>query len=117
MKDHELLELAAKAAGIKFDKAAQNGAPNRSGFDMQGNAVLDWHNGKTWNPLTDDGDAFRLMVALSLDIEFDGPTGMRVNYVDERGRLCTVEQLVLEDLAAAVRRTIVSAAAELGAEK
>lgn len=103
MTDQELLELAAKAAGVDFD----------------GHSFIkrDRYSSNVWDPLFDDGDAFRLMVALNLDIEFDGPTGMRVNYVDGGGRLCTVEQHVLEDLAEAVRRTIVSAAAELGAEK
>lgn len=105
MTDQELLELAAKAAGM-----------SPASFDGRN---VGWYNPRrgttgAWNPLVDDGDAFRLLVALSLDIEFDGPTGMRVNYVDGHGRLCTVEQLVLEDLAAAVRRTIVSAAAEIG---
>jgi hypothetical protein len=48
MNDRELLELAAKAAGIPF-----------SNIEL------------VWNPLTDDGDALRLAVKLDL---FDAAT-------------------------------------------
>ena len=69
MTDRELLELAAKAAGIHIDKSKHNGGGDgNTGFDVLGNAVLDWHNGKTWNPLTDDGDALRLAVRLRMNI-------------------------------------------------
>jgi hypothetical protein len=54
--DHELLELAAKAAG--------NGAEWYAGLGM----CID--NGlampRQWNPLTDDGDLFRLAVKLRI---------------------------------------------------
>ncbi|RQO57555.1 hypothetical protein [Pseudomonas sp. KBW05] len=106
MTDQELLELAAKAAGA------------RETIDHKGSThYVMPESHEYWNPLTDDGDAFRLMVALKLDIEFEGPRGVRVNYVDAQGRLCTVEQLVLADPNADVRRAIVLAAAEFGAEK
>lgn len=58
MTDRELLERAAKAAGVVLDKS------HHDGFDVLGNAVTDWHNGTKWNPLTDDGDAFRLGIAM-----------------------------------------------------
>lgn len=61
MNDRELLEAAAKAAGlpIEFDEGTCNGW---------------WPNGRTstgdvdewWNPLTDDGDALRLAVKLRI---------------------------------------------------
>jgi hypothetical protein len=109
MTDKELLELAAKAAGYPIHSdvwacGAGGGTPSL----YMGN------HGPKWSPLTDDGDALRLMVALSLDIEFDGPSCFRVNYVDAYGRLCTVEQLVHDDPAADVRRAICRAAAEIG---
>lgn len=55
MTDQELLELAAKAAGpsIKF----YNGAYR----DMK-------RGGYEWNPLDDDGDAFRLQVTAGLQV-------------------------------------------------
>ena len=78
MNDRELLELAAKAAGIKIDKSETNGGGRgNTGFDLLGNAVLDWHNDKTWNPLTDDGDALRLAVRLSIKLDF-APGWVRV---------------------------------------
>jgi hypothetical protein len=66
--DRELLELAARAAGLKIDKSSTNGGGiGNTGFDCMGNAVLDWHNNKRWNPLTDDGDNARLEAALQID--------------------------------------------------
>ena len=47
--DRELLELAAKAAGIDWWRVSE-------GFD-------------NWNPLTDDGDALRLAGVLLLEID------------------------------------------------
>src|SRR5574337_1719468 len=67
--DRELLELAAKAAGLRIDKSKLNGGPTpNTGFDLAGNVVLDWHNGTTWNPLTHDGDALRLAVEMGLEL-------------------------------------------------
>jgi len=61
--DRELLELAAKAAGLKIDKSETSGrGRGNTGFNCMGDVVLDWHNGTRWNPLTDDGDALRLAV-------------------------------------------------------
>ena len=59
MTDQELLELSAKAAGYKY---AKNG----------GYIVVDGIPGN-WNPLTNDDDAFRLAVQLSL-IHISEPT-------------------------------------------
>ena len=64
MTDRELLELAAKASGIKatcwIDKThewfQQEGVGHDDSNDCQ----------QLWNPLTDDGDAFRLLVKLNL---------------------------------------------------
>ena len=59
MTDRELLELAAKAAGIEIDPIDAQHEPQ------------DW---VAWNPLTDDGDALRLAVKLKMtvDTDFDG---------------------------------------------
>lgn len=48
MLDRELLELAAKAAGIDY----------RPQYDLVKTSI-GWD---TWDPLTDDGDALRLAV-------------------------------------------------------
>ena len=61
--DRELLELAAKAAGVKELFFSDTGEPCYWGYyDSAGKG---W-NPTTWNPLTDDGDALRLEVDLNL---------------------------------------------------
>lgn len=60
MTDRELLELAAKAAGINIFDWTPGGHPTT---DVSCDGI--------WNPLTDDGDALRLAVQLNLDIRFD----------------------------------------------
>jgi len=109
MVDHELLELAAKASGIRIDYSTTNGGgPNNTGFDMLGNAVLDWHNSKIWNPLTDDGDALRLAVKLEMVITIVA-LGATVDCQD-----VTRADVNLDAPYAATRRAIVRAAAEIG---
>ena len=94
--DRELLELAAKAAGIKFHAYVEN--------EFFGNGINTGALDRPlWNPLTDDGDALRLAVDLELDIFFnDGDTD--VLNVSEGGG----------DPYARTRRAIVRAAAEIG---
>ena len=101
MTDRELLELAAKAAGITLE---WDGNPD------------DWmpmyYEGKTyhqWNPLDDDGDALRLAVRVFLTVEVeDGFTevltgiGMAITESHDGNAL------------SATRRAIVRAAAKIG---
>jgi hypothetical protein len=54
MTDHELLEAAAKAAGMSYV------------HDLGVLSHDDFNEFVRWNPLTDDGDALRLAVALGL---------------------------------------------------
>lgn len=58
--DRELLELAAKAAGIKFDRIT-----NECGLWAE---IYENNCYGTWNSLDSDGDALRL--AVKLNIEF-----------------------------------------------
>ena len=90
MTEKELLEAAAKAAGINvsFDRVRR-----------------DWG----WNPLDDDGDALRLAVKLGI--------GMRhhVNWSQVFSLQTGVEDFHHDtDPYAATRRAIVRAAAEIG---
>jgi hypothetical protein len=73
MTDRELLEKAAKAAGMELlpDGCWPNAANgwfynehggNGGGLFYAGLKIPD----SRWNPLTDDGDALRLLVAISL---------------------------------------------------
>jgi hypothetical protein len=105
MTDRELLEFAAKAAGIEW-------------VDGHENAGLRNRDGRVRNPLTDDGDAFRLAVKLRLEprfLDLDHPAGPpRVTFHNVAGLV----ELAGNDLLAATRRAIVRAAAEIGrAEK
>ena len=93
--DKELLELAAKAAGI-----------------ADGDVFYDMDQDKIWNPLTDDGDALRLAVKLKMTVDvrlFDDKVQVRayhepsMYHVNEKG-----------DQFAATRRAIVRAASEIG---
>ena len=61
MNDRELLEMAAKTVGVmlEWDGPAENWKP----MYYQGKTYL------TFNPLEDDGDAFRLMVELDIAYE------------------------------------------------
>jgi hypothetical protein len=97
MSDRELLELAAKAAGITgtyFSAFAGGEAP-----------LSDGHG--PWNPLTNSSDALRLAVKLRLDIEW-----LDADTVFVGGGPCV--HVSREGADAATRRAIVRAAAELG---
>ena len=115
MNDRELLELAAKAAGIKIDKSETNGGGRgNTGFDLLGNAVLDWHNDKTWNPLTDDGDALRLAVKLQIQITPGTYNKDEFSAFKAAGGEAHEFRHYQQDKYAATRRAIVRAAAQIG---
>jgi hypothetical protein len=59
MTDKELLEMAAKAAEMKIFVWGKKGSEN---YCIKNN---DGTPGNRWNPLTDDGDAARLIVAVN----------------------------------------------------
>lgn len=101
--DKELLELAAKAAGYNI-KAHEDGT-----------LYSDYRCSGYWgvfNPLSDDGDALRLAVGLSIDFYVDEEkTGAWVS-----NSICLTEDLG-GDAYAATRRAIVRAAAAIGEYK
>lgn len=108
MDDRELLELAAKAAGIKHPGGEHC---------INGPAVWDCEALRWWRPLTDDGDALRLAVKLCMNCDFLGAmTGVIfINPSDEDkdGHLQEGPHKGVSDLQSA-RRAIVRAAAEIG---
>ncbi len=110
MDDRQLLEAAAKAAG--YDALAA-----MYGWDeISGGVLLDANDPPAiWNPLTDDGDALRLAVKLSINVVpnyyAEWHTGSGKTF--KAGREFTTEQ-DQDDLYAATRRCIVRAAAEIG---
>ena len=104
MNDHELLELAAKAAGY----GALLFCPTSRTDGFYSVEETDGGPLKTWNPLTDDGDALRLAVRLRYFPQLM-VMGKFVGFDD----LDIVEDFT-EDPLAATRRAIVRAAAEIG---
>jgi hypothetical protein len=97
MTDRELLELAAKAAGIEvFTGEHDDGLHDVDGF--------------AWNPLTNDGDALRLAVRTGMDIHCGGEFAKFVG-VGEPPRQ-TMEPRRPDEYAA-TRRAIVRAAAAM----
>jgi hypothetical protein len=99
--DKELLEFAAKAAGIAVEF-----------YETHGRTVCkkvnDYGPNNKWNPLEDDGDAFRLYVQCSMHVN--------VYYTNTKVSadgvlICKMHEI---DSYAATRRAIVLAAAEIG---
>lgn len=90
LSDRELLELAAKAAGISHWKDDEL-----------------WDN---WNPLDDSCDAFYLMVKLNMDVGLNHPEACIKAAVDEDW----ITEPWGDDPYAATRRAITRAAAEIG---
>lgn len=95
--NRELLELAAKAAGISYESATDAGL------------YLGGSENNFWQPLTDDGVALRLAVKLNMALTFsiDGTMhaeGVNSEYAWEN----------MADPMQATRRAIVRAAAQIG---
>lgn len=96
MTDRELLEMAAKAAGVVHPE------------------VLAKHLASGWNPLTNDGDALRLAVKLNMDIRFHPESEICEPWVETAGDGADADEALNPDPYAATRRAIVRAAAEIG---
>lgn len=104
MTDRELLELAAKAAGINIFDWTPGGQPTTNGK----------YTG-IWNPLIDDGDALRLSCRLSISISHaeryvfaSACRGLFESTADING--CGGREL-------AARRVITTCAAEIGRDQ
>jgi hypothetical protein len=103
MTDRELLELAAKAAGLDVRWIAEC-----QDFYEHRPHMLPGYWDK-WNPLTDDGDALRLAVKLRMNVHLDS------NMVDvDPDGVHWFSEAYGDDPYAATRRAIVRAAAEIG---
>lgn len=110
MTDQELLETAAKAAGMNIEWQPCGWAHNNE-------------TGCEWNPLTDDGDALRLAIKCGISVlQFPAciGTGWPQNGLPARliGFDPPYEDISSgQDVLAATRRAIVRAAAAIGKEK
>ena len=108
--DRELLELAAKAAGLDGVYVERERMIREFIFKKFQYIQT---NGAYWNPLTDDGDALRLAVKLRIDITFNE---LDVFAFPTDGSDGKSETINVDDPCAATRRAIVRAAAEIGKE-
>lgn len=106
MTDKELLELAAKAAGIDLT------------FEIDGVTTCHWENDieslGEWNPLTDDGAALRLAVSLCLIPYIPVFCHQKAICQNEDASIFVEEEVQTNDPYAATRRAIVRAASEIG---
>lgn len=97
--DRKLLELAAKAAGIGPILRIED-----ESVAVIGPAKMMRH----WSPLTDDGDALRLVIRLQLEVS------VFRDHVTAYHPTGWCDELHSDDPYAATRRAIVRAAASIG---
>lgn len=111
MNDRELLDLAAKAAGVEggWGERVMIGDDE---VDLTDIWFLDSPDTcAIWNPLEDDGDALRLAAKLLLNVLSSEAC---IVAEDEQGVECIEYMYGPEDYASGWRRAIVRAAAEIG---
>lgn len=110
MTDRELLEDSAKAAGMSVLSVPWPNNPDGWFWcDHGGKGAGMYHTKHAysfWNPLTEDGDALRLLVKLEFDLYFEHAETV----IDS---MCIYEKHK-NDAQSATRRAIVRAAAEIG---
>ena len=113
MEDKELLELAAKAAGmfVKKNFYGINDEDQFVGLKVKPSKEAARYLTECWNPLTDDGDALRLAMKLNMNVEVWNP--YKEVWVVAEG-YDVIEEPWGEDKLAATRRAIVRAASEIG---
>lgn len=114
MNDRELLELAAKAAGIDGEYAEKMRMVREFCFETH---IYIKMNVGEWNPLTNDGDALRLAVKLNLAVVLHPALNqalVRPYHTLDMDRECREDCEKHTDHFAATRRAIVRAAAEIG---
>ena len=110
MTDKDLLELAAKAAAYCVLSEWSKEEGSFDGFVI----ASDFHPFRAyWNPLTNDGDALRLAVILTIDVGFgtDGKGAFVCALVDGEPTYASHNG---GNPLAATRRAIVCAAAAIG---
>ncbi|HGM6549532.1 TPA: hypothetical protein ACKP6T_005602 [Pseudomonas aeruginosa] len=115
MNDRTLLELAARAAGIKARWFRVNQWRQVGGNKMKTGQedVFGTHHRKPWNPLTDDGDALRLAVTLGLIVNPDRENQRTLVSNQAGHEYCAIYWDNLGEMAA-TRLAITEAAAEIG---
>jgi hypothetical protein len=111
--DRELIENAANAAGLRVQHFHEDA----------GLYIVDpIEGGSYWNPLRDDGEALRLAAQLRISVGYDGHAVGEWVFAQEPEKPDTVSvrqyvRVSGGDFAAAYRRAIVLAAAEMATER
>ncbi len=108
MTDQELLELAAKAAGL-------TNLTYRPAWKCMAE-YSEYAGFYKWSPLSGDSEALHLVVSLGLDIKHGiTPAGAKVVMVSCEEKFSGwFEEVIGQDPLAAIRRAIVQVAAEIG---
>ena len=96
MTEIQMLEAAARAAGLPWDQWVNDGCAD-------------------WNPLEDDGDALRLSVKLRLNLNFEEWDGAEYACAVPHKSYQGQDEVIGDDENAAARRAIVRAAAAMPA--
>lgn len=111
MKNQKLLEMAAKAAGYEFYDVSLRGGVRLYGTGRDQSTGSDGRATFYWNPFDDDADAFRLVVALKLQVVMyrDRVEALHDGMIMAGSRLEYFAGCVIE----AARAVIVRAAAEI----
>jgi hypothetical protein len=115
--DRELLELAAKAAGIEGEYVVWRLMGMKEGIRKPSDKTS-----IPWNSLTNDGNALRLAVNLGLDVCIDKPPvagepyTQAIGFVGDGKEMENAVELHNSDPYAATRRAITRAAAQIGKE-
>jgi hypothetical protein len=112
LKDRELLEQAAKAAGIKGHFLNQYIKEDDCGILTEVTKLDGCHDGwRVWNPLRDDADALRLALRLGMFLDMGTPGQMEaVVFVEDNTRR-------VYEIDPDIKRAIVKLAAALHAEE
>jgi len=109
--DRELIEMAAKAAGVEgeWEDHPQINGRDASGIYIEGHTFL-------WNPLASNDDALKLLVTCGVDLDC-GPDYISAyvwDFAENRSIVKDITEQFGGDKLAAYRRAITRAAAAIG---
>jgi hypothetical protein len=132
MTDRELLEAAAKAAGLVVLWDHYAGVWDHHA-DVSEQGAMVTADGYAWNPLEDEGDALRLAVKLEISITLNEPieisTSTCMGYTEGEyamgveawrvlpGHTVAAQEIYGDDKGSVIRRAIVRAAAEMATHR
>ena len=106
-EDQKLLKLAALALGGEYSYGnCADGT--KTGFLEFGPEI------EYWNPLDDDGDAFRLMVSLGIEVNRVNCMQKTICFYSRHREIIQFDEQSNCDPCASTRRAIVRAAAAIG---